>query len=368
MSREQSAKIIFCFSLISILCWGISCHKEKEDGFGNPILYKPAIPYYLENYYSEPGDNPTTTAGIELGRALFLEKQLSANNQISCATCHNPEKGFSDGFPLAKGINDVIGRRNSPGLLNVGFQKRYFWDGRDSSLEQQSLHPIQDPKEMGLSLQEAIVKLESIPKYPDLFGKTFGNKSITSDRIAKALAQFQRSLVSFGSKYDQFLLGLYTPSPVEKTGMDLFFQHPDPFAGLAGIRGGNCGDCHLSQTLMGRQDGFFGFHNNGLTDIGSADKGLQEYTGKPSDFGKFKPPPLRNIALTPPYMHDGRFNTLEEVIDHYNSEALFSRPNVDAVMTLGTNEKFGQSLLLTNQEKKAIISFLHMLTDSSFVH
>jgi cytochrome c peroxidase len=173
--------------------------------------------------------------------------------------------------------------------------------------------------------------------------------------------------MSFQTKYDRFLMEKYTPTSEEKLGMDLFFTHPDPFAGLAGIRGGNCGDCHLQQTLTGRPNGFESFHNTGLAVPGGNEIGLQKVTGLAADFGKFKTPSLRNIALTAPYMHNGRFATLEDVLDHYNSEELFSKPNVDILIQKGTNQKFGQSLMLTEPEKKAIIAFLHMLTDSTYI-
>jgi cytochrome c peroxidase len=343
----------------------VSCRDKNEETFPAPIPEKPDLPYYLEAFFKEPATNPGTREGIELGKALFFEKALSRDYTVSCSSCHDPAKGFADGNALAKGINGRVGRRNAPGLYNVGIQTRFFWDGRDSTLEQQSLHPIQDSKEMDLTLAEAVGRLEKLGQYPGLFGKAFGSKTITTERMAKALAQYERSLVSDGSKYDRYLKGLYTPTNEEKLGMQLFFQHPDPFAGLSGIRGGNCGDCHLSQTLTGRLDGFEGFHNTGLTEADAKDLGLQETTRNPADFGKFKTPGLRNIALTAPYMHDGRFKTLEEVIDHYNSEDLYNKPNVDILILKATNQKFGQSLLLNSNEKKAILSFLHMLTDST---
>lgn len=353
---------IWCFTYLTS-----SCGKKNEDVVvPPPTPKKPDYPYYLSGFYSEPADNPSTTEGIALGKALFFETALSRNNTISCATCHQPELAFTDARPIAVGIEGRKGTRNTPGILNSGLQQKYFWDGRSPSLEEQSLHPIRDPREMDMNLTELPSRISALPQMPNLFLKAFGSKEVTLDRIAKALAQFERSLLATNSKYDRFLKGLYTPNAEEKKGMDLFFTHPDPFAGLQGIRGGNCGDCHLSQTLMGRQDGLFGFHNNGLATGANPDSGLQSVTRNPADFGKFKAPPLRNVALTAPYMHDGRFQTLEEVLDHYNAEDLFLRPNVDILIQQGTNERFGQSLLLRPDEKKAIIAFLHMLTDSSY--
>jgi cytochrome c peroxidase len=207
-----------------------------------------------------------------------------------------------------------------------------------------------------------VLKLQNNPKYPPLFLKAFGSQTVTIENVSKAIAQFERSLVAVDTKYDRYLQGLQSLSPLEEKGRALFFTHPDPFAGALGLRGGNCGDCHLPQTLLGRQDGFFGFFNNGL---GIADPGLQKITGLPGDLGKFKVPQLRNVALTAPYMHDGRFQTLEAVLDHYNSEDIFYSSNVDPQIQLASNQKFGTSLKLTPEEKQAIIAFLHTLTDST---
>jgi len=338
---------------------------NPDPTFAKPTPASPNVPFYFQSLYKEPVDNLNTVEGVALGKALFFDKNLSADNTISCATCHRPENAFTDGIPLAVGIGGKVGKRNSPGLFNVAVQKKFFWDGRDTTLEQQSLHPIQDPNEMDMQLDKLVSKLNAVPDYLNLFGKAFGNKEITKEKIAKAFAQFQRSLFSKTSKYDLFLKGEYNMTLDEKQGMLLFFQHPK--AGR--IRGGNCGDCHLPKTLFGKSDGFDGFHNNGLTELNATDIGLQTITGRPADFGKFKTPGLRNIALTAPYMHDGRFQTLEQVLDHYNSETLFGKSNVDVLITEGVNEKSfdpieEQSLKLTNSEKKSIIIFLHTLTDT----
>ena len=340
---------------------------EEEDTVHKPSPQKPNFPFYMASSYNEPEDNPSTKEGIALGKALFFEKALSLDNTISCASCHQPSKGFTNGEKVGTGINALRGKRNVPGLWNVGFQTSFFWDGRAKSLEEQSLHPIQDPTEMGLTLAEAVTRIKALPNYKPLFKKAFGSEEITPDKIAKALAQFERSLTAFQTKYDRFLQGTYTPTALEQKGLKLFFTHPDPFAGLSGLRGGNCGDCHLPSSLMGRQDGYFGFHNTGLTRTGTFEQGLKQVTGLESDFGKFKAPPLRNIEFTAPYMHDGRFKTLEEVLDHYNSDTLFLQPNVDILIQQGTNQRFGTSLALRDDEKTAIIAFLKMLTDSTTV-
>lgn len=358
---EKGRVLLRLMLLLSML----SCRKEQENSASAPAASPPQWPAYLRGWYKEPADNPSTDEGRKLGRDLFFEKALSLDYSISCGSCHKPEFGFGDSSALSMGINAQRSRRNTPALLNSGLLRRLFWDGRDSSLETQSLHPIVDSREMGLSLEEAVRRLKRIPAYPEKFRRAFGSMEITADRIAKAIAQFERSLVSAGSRYDRFLQGNYRPDSVELLGMQLFFTHPDPFVPPSGLRGGNCGDCHLPQTLLGDPNRFDGFHNTGLLRSGSAERGLQEFTGRNSDFGRFKTPSLRNIALTAPYMHDGRFRTLEQVLEHYNSDTLFSKPNLDVLIQKGSNERFGSSLGLTESEKKAIIRFLHMLTDSS---
>jgi cytochrome c peroxidase len=292
--------------------------------------------------------------GVALGKDLFFEKALSLDYSISCASCHRPDFAFADTIAFSKGIGGQKGKRNAPSLFNTALFRRFFWDGRDSSLESQSLHPIEDPTEMGLSLEEAVKRLRSISSYPDKFRKAFGDNSISAERMAKAIAQYERSLVSGNSRYDRFLQGKYNPDSTELLGMQLFFTHPDPFAAPSSLRGGNCGDCHLPQTLLGDPNGFDGFHNTGLAKQGGQETGLQKFTGKPADFGRFKTPGLRNIAITAPYMHDGRFRSLEQVLDHYNADTLFGKPNLDVLMIKGSNEKFGTSLGLREDEKKAI--------------
>jgi cytochrome c peroxidase len=342
-----------------------ACRKEKEGAPPSPTAYTPELPWYFEAHYAEPADNPSTREGILLGKTLFFDPILSADQKVSCASCHQPEKGFADGLPIATGIGGRKGRRHTPGLLNAGIRQRFFWDGRSPGLEDQSLHPIQNPVEMGLTLPEMERRLQASSRYPALFARAFGDSRTDASRVAKALAQFQRSLLSKNSKYDLYLRGLYTPTAEESLGIRLFSTHPDPFALPTVIRGGNCMDCHQSHTLTGRAEGFEGFHNTGLVAAGSTDRGLMEVTGKSADFGRFKTPGLRNVALSAPYMHDGRFRTLEEVLDHYNSDTLFFKPNVDPQILAGSNVRMGESLGLTTAEKKAIIAFLHMLTDSS---
>ena len=351
-----------------LICLCACCGDDDQQTFTTATSLPPNIPYYLKRYYTEPTNNPTTKEGIALGRRLFFEKQLSLDKTISCASCHKPEFAFSDHTARHTGVGGQIGKRNAPSLYNVGLFKKLFWDGRDTSLEQQSLHPITNPTEMAITLEEAEKRIQASEGYPLLFRQAFGTTKVSSQLIARALAQFERSLVSVGSKYDKYILGTYTPTAEEKLGMDLFFQHPISVGPVSSRRrGGNCGDCHLQQSLIGNQEGYDGFHNNGLEtnfDNGQ-DIGLESITGNTGDKGRFKTPNLRNIALTAPYMHDGRFQTLEQVLDHYNGTDLFSRPNVDPLIPAGKNTAGGTSLGMTDSEKAAIITFLKMLTDSS---
>ncbi len=322
-------------------------------------------PYYFGEY-TIPNDNPMSEAGVELGRMLFYEKRLSQDNSISCGSCHQQKYAFTDGRQFSNGINDQVGTRNTMSLANLLWQQRFFWDGRASSLEGQALEPIQDPIEMHQTLDATVEKLKNTDTYPPLFDAAFGDPAITADRIGKAIAQFERTLISANSDYDKYIRKEYQPTVQEALGMELFFTHPLPDEG---IRGGNCGDCHLSFTTSGAR-GLLGFHNNGLDSDQNLSAGLFEVTKVAGDLGKFKAPNLRNIALTAPYMHDGRFNTLEQVLDHYNEHVQMSStldPLILEASNLPVLPDDEVKLALTGEEKEAIIAFLHMLTDDAFI-
>jgi cytochrome c peroxidase len=346
--------IAICFSLFA--CKKDDAVVTPEDETGPYELVTP------RNFgdYMIPADNPLTKEGVALGRMLFYEKKLSNTNTISCASCHQQQKAFTDGKALSPGSEGILGKRSTMSLANLLWAKRFFWDGRSTTLEEQALIPIQDPVEMHQTLEQAVAKLQQTSEYPAKFKQVFGSEIITAENIAKALAQFERTLISADSKYDRYLAKKYQPTPQEIRGEALFFTHP-----VAGsLRGGNCGDCHGGfLTTLGN------FHNNGL-DTDFADIGLEATTGKASDRGKFKAPSLRNIALTAPYMHDGRFQTLEEVLDHYNEHVQMSA-TLDPLIIEASNEATNPGepirLFLTDQEKKDIIAFLHLLTDSTFI-
>lgn len=336
-----------------------ACNKIHEQN-PNPTKVNLNVPFHLGTKFKIPENNPLTKQGIDLGRMLFYDKQLSLDNTISCASCHKQQLAFTDGEILSKGVGGKTGVRNSMSLSNLIFLDSLFmWDGRAKSLEHQALFPIQDHLEMNQTLEATANKLQNDSKYPPKFKILFGSDVITSDMIAKVLAQFERTLISGNSKYDQHLMNRYVLSAQERNGMKLFLTHP---VAKDGLRGGNCGDCHggLFQT-------FNTMHNNGL-DAQFLDSGFATVTKRATDMGKFRVPSLRNIAITAPYMHDGRFKTLEEVLDHYN-EHINKSTTLDILIVAGTNNigENSHKLGLTALEKKDIIAFLKTLTDSSFI-
>ena len=355
-----SRAIIF-FSLILIS----GC--RREAGLLSSPLKDFNAPFYF-GLFELPPDNPLTEEGVELGRMLFYDVRLSLDSTVSCATCHQQEKAFSDGLKLGQGIHGQTTRRNTMSLVNVLWSSpRKFWDGRAATLEEQALQPIEDPREMGLPLDQVIERLSGNPEYREKFERAFGSDGISVDNISRALAQFQRTLVSQDSKYDKFLQGELQLSEIELRGMQSFFTHPDPSINL---RGSNCGDCHRNFLTDGFNTGLDGFANNGLEDDEHLEDGLFKVTGNPADKGKFVVPSLRNIALTAPYMHDGRFDTLEEVLDHYNDHIKESS-TLDVLIRDASNNNRNPgdpiALGLTDQDKKDIIAFMLTLTDSSFI-
>jgi cytochrome c peroxidase len=331
--------------------------------------YTLAAPKHFSGNFRLPTDNPMTVQGVELGRMLFYEKKLSGDNTQACASCHQQKFAFTDGGKrFSTGIAGQVGNRNTMSLANLLWVNRFFWDGRSSSLEEQALIPIQDPIEMHQSLAQSVAKLQATDPYPARFKLVFGSERITAENLAKALAQFERTLISADSRYDRYLLGNRAAlTSLELEGLNLFFTHPDP---LNGLRGGNCGDCHLQVTTAGDPSNWRGFHNNGLDNDGALNEGLQKVTGNAFDRGKFRAPPLRNIALTAPYMHDGRFNSLAQVLDHYDQHIRDSQ-TLDPLILAASNDYPASTpvkLFLTPREKQAILAFMETLTDSTFIN
>lgn len=295
---------------------------------------------------------------VELGRKLFYDPILSSDSTVSCASCHKQEFAFSDNKLFSEGVGGRRTSRHSMSITNMAWQTRFFWDGRAASLEEQAIIPIENVNEMNLPIEEALERLNKSPLYDSLFQKVFEIDEIEKKHLATAISHFERSLISQNSKFDKHLKKEYQLTEQEERGRVLFFTHPEP--GI--VRGGNCGDCHASPQLM-VQD----FHNNGL-DKYLRDDGLGEFTGNENDNGKFKTPSLRNIGYTAPYMHDGRFQTLREVLDHYNEHIQFESPNLDPQIIAGSNNCNGCPLGLTDQEKEDILAFLKLLDDEEFVN
>lgn len=300
------------------------------------LLLSIEVPLGLDRGLLAPPENPLTEEKIALGRRLFLEKRLSADNSLACADCHRPERGFSDGKPLAIGVKKQTGNRNTPTIVNRAYGRSFFWDGRIATLEEQVLQPIQNPKEMGADLTAAIEKLRTDSVYSALFQAVFGEPPNVRS-LSYALASYVRTLLSGNSAYDRFEDG-------DKTALTAIQQE-----GLRLFRGkARCSTCHSGSNLSDED-----FHNTGVSwNREPRDFGRAAVTGNHQDQGKFKTPTLRDIELTAPYMHDGSFKTLEEVIDFYDRGG-GANPNLDADV---------RPLRLTVSEKKSLRAFLHALT------
>lgn len=316
--------------------------------------------------FTVPEDNPLTTESIALGRRLFYDPILSSNNQVSCATCHKQALAFTDGLTTSVGVSGTSLSFNAMSLVNLMWgPQHFFWDGRSTSLEDQALHPIEHRDEMARNIDDLVVALKKDNTYKQLFKQAFGK--VTAQGIVKALANFQRTLISANSRYDQYLRGEITLSPQEEQGRKLFMAHPDTKVSL---RGGNCIDCHSQFLTSGFATAFDGFSNNGLDNDQTLQPGLFALTNNAAHRGLFKVPTLRNIAVTAPYMHDGRFATLEQVLAHYNGGIKRSKtlsPLIIEADNIAKTQNDHISLNLNEQEIVAIIAFLHTLTDEEFL-
>ena len=326
-------------------------------GFSAPFVF---------GRFEVPPDNPLTQESVELGRRLFYDPRLSANGKVSCSTCHIQRLAFTDGRATSVGVSGKPLAFNSMSLANLMWgPQHFFWNGRATSLEEQVRAPLQHPDEMAQNLGRLVAELSADATYRKLFEAAYGE--VSEAAIGRALASFERTLISSNSRYDQFLRGEITLSPEEERGRKLFMAHPDVKVSL---RGANCIDCHSQFLTSGFSARYDGFSNNGLDDEEHLQPGLQTVTGKPAHRGLFKVPSLRNVALTAPYMHDGRFKTLEEVLDHYDS-GIKNSSTLSSLIVEADNRGAAAagriSLHLTASEKAAIIAFLRTLTDQDFV-
>lgn len=286
-------------------------------------------------------NNPLSQATIKLGQSLFYDPILSADNKISCASCHSQFNAFAHtDHALSHGINDKIGNRNAPALINLAWQDEFMWDGAVNHLDMQALAPLSNPDEMGSSIQEALLKINQSDRYRSLTFEAFGDSALTGDRFLKSLSQFMLTLVSDQSTYDAVREGRKKFTPQEANGYRLFREH--------------CNSCHAEPLFRTNK-----FENNGLpVDSSLHDAGRMTVTRNPKDSLRFKIPTLRNIEFTPPYMHDGRFKKLSEVLNHYTN-------GIQHGPTLSENLK--KPIHLTSNEKVDLIAFLLTLSDKQFL-
>jgi len=320
-------------ALVVVTVTAVTTSSAQKKDAQDKTADVPSVPKGLPSV-KHPADNPATAAKIELGKQLYFDKRLSRDDTISCASCHDPAKGYSNGKPVAEGVGGKKGNRSAPTVINAAYYDFQFWDGRAPTLEAQALGPIQNPIEMNMTLEEVEAKLNKIEGYRKQFQSVFGT-DVTAEGISKAVAAFERTVLSGNAPYDQFEAGDKSAlSEAAQRGKKLFF-------GKA-----RCSACHTGPNFTDN-----GFHNIGIgygKDGKPADQGRYEISRLPGDIGSFKTPTLREIAKTAPYMHDGSLKTLEEVIEHYNKGGV-KNPQLDEEI---------EPLNLTADEKKDLITFL----------
>ncbi len=320
-----------------LLFFAIGCKKDKVDKGPSYEFVKP------ENF-PEPtytfDNNPVTEAGFKLGRKLFFDPILSVDNTVSCNNCHNQSLAFAD-LPLhafSKGVEERQGIRNAPQLTNLAFIKEFFWDGGVTHLDFVPLNAIESEVEMDEEIVNVIAKLNNHPAYPALFKDAFGTSDINTPLMLHALSQFTNMMVSNNSPYDKYLRGETALSEQELEGLQVFEA--------------KCQSCHAGILFTDQS-----FRNNGIDSVFTTDIGRARITAFDGDNGKFRVPSLRNVVITKPYMHNAKFGSLEEVLDHY-SNGILQSPSLDPSLKNGIE--------LSGNEKTAIIAFLKTLTDKDF--
>jgi len=357
------------FIIIVVAVLFNACRKDPslpEERIPYSVTYINPRSIFPEKYGMPalPADNPLTEEGVYLGRMLSYDPVLSIDSSISCASCHTQEYAFSDPKPYSTGVFGLTTNRNAQPLFNLAYSRVFFWDGRQKTLRELALEPIQAHNEMAMTLPYLRKRLASIPRYRDAFKKAFGSEPDVFN-MTLALEQFLLTIVSKDSRFTQMWPGNFNIlTQEEKTGLQLFngLVDEDPVTGA--LRGGaDCFHCHGSVFAQANNPNFGGIANNGL-DAVITDKGFGGITGKNTDIGTFKTPSLLNVGLTAPYMHDGRFATLDEVIDHYSDQIKFSSPNLNPQINVhGPKQR-----LLTTQEKAALKAFLLTMTDTVFTN
>jgi cytochrome c peroxidase len=297
----------------------------------------------ISSFFEKENTDIKTKAA--LGKKLFSEKILSKDSSVSCASCHKPQYAFADTVAFSIGIEGKLTKRNTPSVLNMKNRPYYFWDGRAASLEEQCLMPIQNPEEMGLPIDEAVTRLNASAEYKLLFQKIFNQKP-TAKNLAAAFSAFEQTLETVDSKFDDWSNNLKKLTSSEERGRALFVGDK-----------AKCFDCHRMEDFTNDEFKNIGLYNGRNLN----DAGLYDITKKETDLGKFKTPGLRNIAVTAPYMHNGMFKTLDEVVEYYNNPQKF------VPEAINIDDALKSPLNLTEKEKKDLIAFLKTLTDKVFL-
>ncbi len=332
-SRGHTAARTFALlgALAALTQVGVAAAQSRSDS------ERRSIPLGLDLYRPVPPDNPLTAAKVALGRSLFFDPILSRDSALACAGCHEPARAFTDGRARSVGVGGVVGRRSAPSLVNRVYGRFFFWDGRETSLEAQVLRPIQDAAEMDMTLAEALTRLEASQEYRQLFEDVF-TRPPNAENLAASLASYVRTILAGDSPVDRY----YSGDPAALS--------PEAREGLRVFRGkANCGACHIGPNFTDEK-----FHNTGVAWGGGRllDPGRFFVTEVDSDRGAFKTPTLREVAQTAPYMHDGAFSTLEEVVDFYDRGGN-SNPYLDPIL---------RPLNLSADERAALVAFLRLLS------
>ncbi len=332
---------------------------ESKEPIKHPIIWNPPLPLALDTkpFPTLPivEGNPLSSAGVALGKALFYDPILSLDSSISCASCHNPSHAFSDrDMKISHGVLGRVGSKNAPALFNLAWAKNLFWDGRATGLEKQALGPIEGIQEMALPWEKVRLRLSKHSTYNKGFYNVFGKDSIDSNQVTMAIAQYERTLISANSRYDKWKAARIDFTDEEYQGYEIF-----------NTEAGECFHCHSEPFFTN-----FGFHNIGLDSL-IVGQGLGGITGNAKDMGKWKVPSLRNLAFTAPYMHDGRFASLNEVIDFYQSGGHYSA-TLDPLIRNPQNPyakyQGKRGLGLSDIQRKALLAFLATLNDSAFIY
>jgi len=323
-----------------ILAAVLGLYGVSLEGAEAPKAVPPKVPLGLLPI-DWPRDNPYSPEKVELGRLLYFDQRLSLDDNISCASCHSPKMAFTDGARTSAGIHGANGKRSAPTVINRAYSLAQFWDGRAATLEEQAKGPIENPIEMGHSHSACAAKIQGVPGYAAMFEKVFGTREITIDHIAKAIATFERTVLSGDSPYDRYKAGdKKAMSPAQIRGMNVYFKKA------------KCDSCHEGINFTANS-----YHNIGVNiDQPNPDLGRYDVTKDPKDWGAFKTPTLRDIARTAPYMHDGSMKTLEEVVEFYDKGGTANK-NLDEKM---------KPLKLTKEEKQDLVYFLHALNGNGW--